>query len=185
MFFSLFSLTFFYENINQEHNLLLDCAIETFTYSMYAVKFVCQAFLSSFLTCWVSLAIFYLDQWQCQMEIICSAQNHIVTGRRDNWLVHVEWWQLVRCKCNILCPTSEVKSVYGKSQSVKGSKLFSSYRKMFKLSTAQGLHDSTISDLNCSWGHSAPNCERSLRLGHDPSQNLTKICQLVAIYSNI
>ena len=152
---------------------------------MYVVRFVCQAFLSSFLTCWVSLAIFYLDQWQCEIEIICSAQNHIVIGRRDNWLVHVAWWQLVRCKCNILCPTSEVKSVFGKSQSVKGTKLFSFYRTMFKLSAAQALHDSTINDLHCSWGHSAPNCEKFLRLRHDPSQNLTKICQLVAIYSNI
>ena len=115
-----FFINFFHENINQEHNLLLDCAFELFTYGIYVVKIVCQAFLPSFLTCWVNLAIFYLDQWQCQMEIVCSAQNHIVTGRRDNSLVHKEWWQLVRCRCNILCPTSEVKSVYAKSQWVKG-----------------------------------------------------------------
>ena len=29
------------------------------------------------------------------MEIVCSAQHHIVIGRRDISLVHVEWWQLV------------------------------------------------------------------------------------------
>ena len=87
------------------------------------------------------------------MEIICSAQNHIVIGRRNNWLVHVEWWQLVRCKCNILCPTSEVKSVYGKSQSVKGSKLFSSYRTVFKLIAQSKVFmiPQSISDLNWSW----------------------------------
>ena len=31
-------------------------------------------------------------------------------------------------------------------------------------------------------GHSTPNGAKFLRLGNDPSQNLTKICQVVTIY---
>ena len=34
-----------HENINQEHNLLLRCAFESFTYSIYVVKIVCHASL--------------------------------------------------------------------------------------------------------------------------------------------
>ena len=55
----------FYENINQEHNLLP-------VNGMYVVKIVCQSSLPPFLT-WVSLAIFCLDQ--CQMQIACSAEH--------------------------------------------------------------------------------------------------------------
>ena len=41
-----------------------------------------------------------------------------------------------------------LKSVYGKSQSVLGGKLFSSCRRVFEL--AEGLRDSKTSDLNYS-----------------------------------
>ena len=44
MHFFTFFINIFYENINLEHNLLLDCAFETFTYGMYVVKIVCQRF---------------------------------------------------------------------------------------------------------------------------------------------
>ena len=44
---------------------------------------------------------------------------------------------------------SALKPVYGKSQSVIGCKLFSSYRTLLEL--AQDLRDSKISDLNCSY----------------------------------
>ena len=40
-----------------------------------------------------------------------------------------------------------LKSVYGKSQTVIGGKLFSSYRAVFGL--AQGLRDSEANDMNC------------------------------------
>ena len=33
----------------------------------------------------------------------------------------------------------------------------------------------------CHWDHSIPNCARFLRLGHDPSQNLMRICQVLTI----
>ena len=71
------------------------------------------------------------------------------------------------------------KSVYGKSQSVICDKLFSPSRTVFKL--VQGLRDSNTSDLNCYDCHSTPNGAKYLRLGHDPSQNLIKICQVVTI----
>ena len=45
------------------------------------------------------------------------------------------------------CPT--LKPVYGKSQSVIGGKLFSSYRTVLEL--AQGLQDSKTSGLNSSY----------------------------------
>ena len=75
---------------------------------------------------------------------------------------------------------SAFKSVYGKSQSVIGDKLFSSRSTVFKL--VQGLRDSKTNDLNCYEGHSTPNGVRYLRLGHDPSQNFIKICQVVTIF---
>ena len=59
----------FYENVNQEYNLLSDCVFGLFTYRVNVAKIVCQASLPSFLT-WVSLAIFHLDQ--CEMEVVCS-----------------------------------------------------------------------------------------------------------------
>ena len=62
-FFVFFTFFINYENINQEHNLLPDCA---FGPLRYAAKLVCRASLPSFLT-WVSLAIFCLEK--CQMEI--------------------------------------------------------------------------------------------------------------------
>ena len=40
-----------------------------------------------------------------------------------------------------------LKSVYEKSKSIMGGKLFPPYRTVFKL--AQGLRDSKASDLNC------------------------------------
>ena len=43
----------------------------------------------------------------------------------------------------------ELKSVYEKSRSLMGDKLFFPYRKVFAL--AQGLRDSKSSDLNCSY----------------------------------
>ena len=55
--------------MNQEHNLLPDCAFGPFTY--VCCEILLQASLPSFLT-WVILVIFCLDQ--CQMEIFCSAQ---------------------------------------------------------------------------------------------------------------
>ena len=85
-----FFIVFFNESSNQEHNLLLDYAFEPFTYGIFVVKIVCQAFLPLLLTwAWASLAIFYLDQFQ--MVTVCSAQHHCHFGKRDNSLVYVEW----------------------------------------------------------------------------------------------
>ena len=44
VFFAFFHWLF-NESINQECNLLLDCAFEPFTYSIYAVKIICYASL--------------------------------------------------------------------------------------------------------------------------------------------
>ena len=88
------------------------------------------------------------------MEIVCSVQYHIVIGRRDNSLVHESdgSWRAT-CKCNILCPASGVKSFHGEIQSVKGSKIFSSYRTVFKLIAQSKVFKipQSISDLNWSW----------------------------------
>ena len=43
----------------------------------------------------------------------------------------------------------QLKSVYEKSRSLMGDKLFFSYKTVFEL--AQGLQDSKSSDLNCSY----------------------------------
>ena len=51
------------------------------------------------------------------------------------------------------------ESVYGKSQSVIGGKLWSSYRTVFELIQG-GLWDSKTSDLNCSYEALCP--ERSI-----------------------
>ena len=37
-----------------------------------------------------------------------------------HWCMYSDGSRRATCKCNILCPTSVVKSVYGKSQSVIG-----------------------------------------------------------------
>ena len=84
-----------------------------------------------------------------------------------------------------LSRTSGVKSVYGKSQSIKErySKLFSSSKAVFKL--AQYRRSSRFDNkwLELLLGHSTPNGEKSLRLEHGSSQNLIKICQVIAIYN--
>ena len=83
VFFTFF-INFFYKNINQEHNLLPDCA---FGLLMYVAKLLCQASLPLFLT-WVSLAIFCLEK--CQMEIASSASLSLV-GEITHWCMNFVW----------------------------------------------------------------------------------------------
>ena len=69
----------------------------------------------------------------------------------DNSLVHeLRVMASVKLHVNATCYAQHpaLKSVYGKSHSVLGGKLFSSCRRVFEL--AQGLRDSKTSDLNCS-----------------------------------
>ena len=80
------------------------------------------------------------------MEIVCSAQHQLsLVG--DNSLVH-ELRVMAAVELHV-CQHPALKSVYGKSQSVMGGKLLSSYRTVFEL--AHGLRDSKTSDLNCSY----------------------------------
>ena len=112
----------FYENINQEHNLLLDCAFEPFTYGIYAVKIACQTSLPSLLT-WLSLTIFDLDQSENE-NCLFSSTSLSLAGEISHWCMYTDGSCRAICECNI-CLTSALKSVYGKSKSVIGSKLFS------------------------------------------------------------
>ena len=121
-----FFLYLFYENINQEHNLLPDCA---FGPLMYVAKIVCQASLPLFLT-WVSLAIFCLEK--CQMEIVSSALLSLV-GEITHWCMNFDCLDNGSCwdtyKCNILCPTSSIEISLWKRpiSNVIPGKLFSSW----------------------------------------------------------
>ena len=124
MFFTFFG--FFYEN-NQEHNLLLDCAFELFTYTIYMAWKFMSGFSAFVLNLLSRPAMFYLDQWQCKSKMHCSAQyHHIVIGRADILiLLHGtvrdgSWWATCKYNNYAWCRTSGVKSVYGKSQSIKG-----------------------------------------------------------------
>ena len=103
VFFTFF-INFFYENINQEHYLLQDCAFWAISLWTYVVKIVWQASLPSFLT-WVSLPMFCLVKWKLSIQL-----NIILIGRWDTWLVHelrvTELLSRATCKRNILCPTS-------------------------------------------------------------------------------
>ena len=86
-----FLINLFIKTIIKSIIYIIDCAFEAFTYRMHIVKIVCQVSLPLFLT-WVSPGnISYLDQ--CQIESV--QLNIIVTGRRGNSLVYVDWWQLM------------------------------------------------------------------------------------------
>ena len=115
---------------------------------MYVVKNECQAPLPFFLT-WVSLAVFFLDQYQMKLSVQLST---IVIVRRDNSLVHkLSVMAAVELHVNATyyAQHSAHKSLYGKSQSAIAGKLFSSYMTVFEL--AQVLQDSKTSDFNCSY----------------------------------
>ena len=133
-----------HENINQEHNLLPGCVFQSFTYAC------CENCMPGFFAFVLNLSnsgnlLFRSMQWKLSVQL-----RIIITGRRDNSLVHVEM-AAVKLHVNARDYTqhSALKPVYGKSQSVIGCKLFSSYRTLLEL--AQGLRDSKISDLNCSY----------------------------------
>ena len=80
-------------------------------------------------------------------------------------------------------PTSALKSVYGKIQSMIGSKLFSSKDSVWTSTgssrfQAKWLTWIALGSFHTKW------C-KFLRLGHGPSQNLIQICQVVTIYKII
>ena len=115
---------------------------------MYVLKNECQAPLPFFLT-WVSLAVFFLDQYQMKLSVQLST---IVIVRRDNSLAHkLSVMAAVELHVNATyyAQHSAHKSLYRKSQSVIAGKLFSSYMTVFEL--AQVLQDSKTSDFSCSY----------------------------------
>ena len=90
----------------------------------------------------------YIWNWSESLGIF-----HIfIIGKRDNSLLHelrVKAAVELHVNATYYAQHPALKSVYGKSQSVIGGKLFSSYRTVFEL--AQDLQDSKTSDLNCSY----------------------------------
>ena len=84
------------------------------------------------------------------MERVCSAQHILVIGRRDNSLVHAEMASLeLHVNATYYAQHPALKLIYGKSQSVIGGKLFSSYSTLIEL--VLGFRDSKTTDLNCSY----------------------------------
>ena len=99
-----------------------------------------------------------LSRCQCEKKYIWNWSKslgifHIfIIGKRDNSLLHelrVKPAVELHVNATYYAQHPALKSVYGKSQSVIGGKLFSSYRTVFEL--AQDLQDSKTSDLNCSY----------------------------------
>ena len=76
-----FTFINFFGNINQEHNLLPDCTCLWTVYYQFTSFFVCKNVRLLCLRFTVLLAIFCLDQDQCQMEwklpvqLSCSTQH--------------------------------------------------------------------------------------------------------------
>ena len=130
VFFTFF-IIFFYENINQEHNLLPDSTSGTFTY------ICCENYMSSF-------SVFVLNLSKSGNILFRSIAN-------KNYLFSSASIEIARRQLTGVCEVRVIaaielhgnatyfaqhpalKSVYGKSQSVIVAKLFFTYRTVFEL----------------------------------------------------
>ena len=141
MVFFTFSINFFYENINQEHNLgIPNCVLGPFTYVC------CRNYMSGF-------SAFVLNLSKSDNILFRKMANGIylfssawfVIDRRDKTLVDGSCW--ATCKCNILHPISctEISLWKRPISTVMPGKLFSSY----VLIRQRCSRDSTTSELNC------------------------------------
>ena len=134
VFFTFF-INFFYENINQEHNLLPDCALGPFTYVC------CENCMSGFSAFILNLSKSGNILFRSMPNRNYSAQHQLsLVG--DNALVMVHELRVMAAvelhvNTTYYAQHPALKSVYGKRQSVIGGKLFSSYMTVFEL--AQGL----------------------------------------------
>ena len=132
-----------YENINQEHNLLPEYTFEPFTYVC------CENCMPGFSAFVLNLSKSgnILFRSMPNGNCLFSSASLSLVREITHWCMYSDGsWQVI-CKCNIW-PTSVLKSLYGKSQSVIGKSYFSWL--FFFVWTSTGT-DSTKSDLNCSW----------------------------------
>ena len=127
VFFTFF-ISFFYENINQEHNLLPDCAFGPFP--CVCCK-NCMSGYSAFVLSLSKSDNISFRKMPNGICLFCSASWSLV-GEITQWVHELRVMAAVELHLNAKYYAQHLapKSVYGKDQSVIASKLFSSYRRI-------------------------------------------------------